>query len=128
MKIFIVDDDPIQHKIAIAVFNRFKLDDYISYTNPVNALIDLAEAHYSNRELPDLIILDLEMPEMTGWEFVESFNKISLAGKHNTRVHIVSSSLVDSDQEKLKLYSCLKGLHNKPLSDTIFDTIVEEVA
>ena len=126
-KVLIMDDDPIHHKIAGAFINKYTiLKDYQSYLNPVNALIDLTDAYCAEKEMPELIFLDLNMPELNGWEFLETFSKISALTGQRTKVYIITSSIDKNDREKAYTYPCVKGFHSKPLSNEFFDRVIRE--
>ena len=128
-RVLIMDDDPIHHKVAGAFITRYSiLNDYTSYLNPVNALIDLTEAYCMSWSLPEVIFLDLNMPEVNGFEFLETFSKIAALTDQKTKVFIVSSSIDSNDKEKAYSYPCVKGFYSKPLSCDVFEAVATIVA
>ena len=129
MEAIIIDDDPLHHKITEVWLRKtgvFK--NYRSYTNPVNALVDLMDAYYASKELPEVILLDLQMPELSGWSFLDVFNNIIALKGCKTSVYIITSSIDPKDRERARMYSCVKGFYSKPHSPGIFDSILKEPA
>ncbi|WP_207426830.1 response regulator [Pedobacter sp. SYSU D00535] len=127
--ILVIDDDPIQHKLTERVLNTHGISSgYSFYQSPINALLDITEAFFVSQSLPDLILIDRDMPEMTGWQFVDAFcEAFSSNAKIKTSIYMISSSLEESDWISLEKYSCLKGLFPKPISIKIFSEIMEQV-
>ncbi|MFM7195219.1 MAG: response regulator [Bacteroidota bacterium] len=68
------------------------------------------------KPFPDFILLDLRMPIINGFEFLEklkAFPQEKLAG---TSIHLLTSSLDEHDIERAFTYPHVKGFHSKPLS------------
>ena len=77
-KVFIIDDDPIHQRIAQIMISKHNLfDEYFSYTEAQKALDFLQENIENEDTLPDVILLDLNMPIIDGWEFLEAFEIIN---------------------------------------------------
>lgn len=119
-KVFIIDDDPIHQRIAQIMITKHQLyDEFVSYTEASKA-IEFLEDNYSNIEfLPDVILLDLNMPVMDGWEFLESFEKIKPNLLKEIRIFIVSSSVDEKDISRSQSYSTVNGFISKPLNPDI---------
>lgn len=99
----IIDDDPI------VVFGMRKmLDSFVDYDNLytyANGKFGIDGIHQmiaQNHELPEIIFLDINMPIMDGWQFLEEF--VSLPISNKVRVNIVTSSIDSADEKNWKLY------------------------
>jgi two-component system, chemotaxis family, chemotaxis protein CheY len=119
-KVFIIDDDPIHQRIAQIMIAKHQLyDEFVSYTEAGKALNDL-KSNFSNFDfLPEVILLDLNMPVMDGWDFLEKFEEIRRNFKKDIRVFIVSSSVDEKDISRSQSYSSVKGFISKPLNPEI---------
>ena len=74
---------------------------------------------------PDVLILDLNMPKMNGWEFMEAFNQFNL--KTTTpRVYILTTSMNPEDRLKAENTAFVSGFYKKPFSESMLDQIVAE--
>ena len=125
---YIIDDDPIYIKITEALLKKDKIfKSFSTYTNPVNALIDLFDAYYTSKKLPDIILLDLDMPTLSGWNFLDSFNSIATLEGSPTSVYIITSSIDPLDRQRSKLYSCVKGFYTKPTSPDVLKQLARDL-
>ncbi len=125
-RVFIIDDDPIHQRIAQIMISKHNLfDEYFSYTEAQKALDFLQENKKNEETLPDVILLDLNMPVIDGWDFLETFETLVNEFKKNIRVFIVSSSVDEKDLLRSKLYVTVKGFISKPLSPDIIRSIIE---
>jgi CheY-like chemotaxis protein len=109
-EIVLVDDDKLQYMLVKSVLN--KIDSKIKITffrNPEDALIYLQENEEA--KLPTLILLDLNMPEMTGWEFLEQYTNY----EHKSKVVILSSSIDANDITKANIHPDVLEFCSKPL-------------
>ncbi|AWX45419.1 hypothetical protein HME9304_02433 [Flagellimonas maritima] len=116
--IYIVDDDPI------TVFGIKKMlksivicKDINTFKNGKLALDDLKKRIDKGSILPEVIFLDINMPIMDGWEFLEEF--VSLKLEEKIIINVITSSIDPLDYQKWNSYR-LKCLHyisykNKPL-------------
>jgi response regulator RpfG family c-di-GMP phosphodiesterase len=76
-RVFIIDDDPIHQRIAQIMISKHNLfDEYFSYTEAQKALDFLQENKKNEETLPDVILLDLNMPVIDGWDFLETFETL----------------------------------------------------
>ncbi len=123
-RIFIIDDDPIHQRIAQIMITKHNLfDEYSSYNEAQKALDFLKENIENEETLPDVILLDLNMPVIDGWGFLEAFEILIKDFKKNIRVFIVSSSVDEKDLLRSKLFAGVKGFISKPLSPDIIRSI-----
>jgi len=125
-RVFIIDDDPIHQRIAQIMISKHNLfDEYFSYTDAQEALDFLQENKKNEETLPDVILLDLNMSILDGWDFLETFETLIKEFKKNIRVFIVSSSVDEKDVLRSKSYVAVKGFISKPLSPDIIRSIIE---
>lgn len=115
VKIVLIDDDPISTFVTEKLISKnIRIPHQIyKYDNAVNALKELENIN------PNYLFLDLNMPEMTGWDFLEEFDP----GKSKPEVYILSSSVDERDIDKARNYSLVKKYLSKPLIKKYIKTI-----
>jgi len=112
-RVYIVDDDPVYTFSARFMLKKAGLEsDPETFNNGKEALDHLLSVKES--EIPDLILLDINMPIMDGWEFLESLPESRQMDK--IKILMVTSSISREDKEKAKNYDKLSGYLIKPIS------------
>lgn len=106
--VFLVDDDDIQLKITKQIlFKTFPEMKVSMYNNPVVALNKII-----NEEIPDKLFLDIFMPELNGWEFIEELEK----NKIHLDITILSSSIDKEDIQKAESHKLVTSYISKPIT------------
>lgn len=118
--IFIVDDDPIHQQIAKIMIERQAISNHVRVFSDAQDVLDYLRTNADNTEaLPDLILLDLNMPVMDGWEFLEEYAGFCTQLPKNIRIFVLTSSIDEKDKERVSGYSFVTGYLTKPLSKEI---------
>lgn len=114
--ICIIDDDPIYQLLINKIITMSETDyDVISFKNGKEALDRFKLDIENDKSLPEIILLDIEMPIMDGWDFMAEIDK-SLSQKNDkTAIYIVSSSIAHEDKEKAKTFPEILGYFSKPM-------------
>lgn len=122
-KIIIIDDDPIHHKMINLLINLSELEiQQKSFFQASDALSYILENN-DIETLPDLILLDLSMPLVSGWGFLEIFETMVPRLIKPVDVIILTSSISTDDKERASNYNCVKGFFSKPLTEAILKDI-----
>lgn len=116
-KILCVDDDPITLMLYKMVIKKAEFaKEIVTAQNGEEALIYLDNLQSTASEFPKLIFLDLNMPVMGGWEFLDHFSKNEYDAFKDTKVIVLSSTIDPQDIEKSKTYSMVVDFLSKPIS------------
>ena len=105
--IFLVDDDEIQNLINSKVISIVNPGLTV---RPFNGGEKALDALGVEDRLPKLIFLDINMPKMNGWDFLDEYSKT-----YSVPVYMLSSSINSKDREKSETYPVVKGFISKPL-------------
>jgi CheY-like chemotaxis protein len=111
MKIFLIDDNTIDLLISRKLL--LKHDSELTVIEFSKAQEAVAALQNPEEALPDLVLLDLNMPGMNGWEFLEAVKPLDRPPK---RVFILTSSLDERDKAMATNYPSVKGYITKPLN------------
>ncbi len=123
-KLVIIDDDPIHHKIVQFMLTKNELSKETTYVFDGKLVLDYLDENKDKiTVLPDYIFLDLYMPNNSGWDFLNGFQKIYKTLKKEIQIHIVSSSIFHLDIERSKSYPFVTSYITKPLMKSAFDKI-----
>ncbi|WP_109302124.1 response regulator [Aquimarina sp. AU474] len=115
----IIDDDSMYVNLVKKIIEAKKLcKNLMIFQNGMEAL-NYFEAILNNldkKSIPEIIFLDLNMPIMDGWEFLENFTKIENKINKVITLYIVSSSINPVDIEKAKQMNSVKDYLIKPVT------------
>lgn len=117
---YIIDDDPIfilLFKKIIAKSNRF--EEVHNFHDGQFAIERLQKLNDIEHIMPDFIFLDLNMPNIDGWQFLDEVEKLEF--KHELNIYIITSSIDNFEIEKAKKYKFVKQFISKPLSLDFFE-------
>lgn len=116
MVFLLIDDDPIAnliHRKIIETAYMEMVEEIVPFSSAREALEFLVEnINFENKE-EYVVLLDINMPGINGWEFLELLNKSNSSCKN---VYILSSSVAQTDKAKAQNYPNVKGYITKPLS------------
>lgn len=120
-KIIIIDDAQLDRFVAQKLVERQAIaKEVIAFSAAADAL-----EHLKENTKPDLIFLDINMPEMNGFQFLEAYS--SLPDFNNVTVMMLTSSVSPDDQAQSEKYACVKGFIQKPLSQAKLEEAVSKV-
>ncbi|GAB3196741.1 CheY-like chemotaxis protein [Pontibacter aydingkolensis] len=126
MKTYSIDDDHISNFLTEKVLEEAEFSTEIqSFLSAEDALNFIKQDYEAN--VPDIIFLDLNMPMMNGWDFLDALApyKDNLLGK--CHVYILTSSLDTSDTARSKDYDLVSGFIHKPLTLEDVQVILAEI-
>ena len=119
LRFMIVDDDPVSNFLTKTVISKTNLNAaVVAIENAETALECLLDI---SQELPNVILLDLNMPIMSGWEFIEAFSKSDYLMQASITLIILSASNNQRDIERAKTYGFVRDYINKPLTVPILE-------
>jgi CheY-like chemotaxis protein len=127
--LLVIDDDDINIFIIKKIVEKTGYDiNMIAKTNGQLAIDHLNNMLETNQPFPQLILIDINMPVLNGWEFLEAYDKLNVS--QQVDMYMLSSSVYENDIEKAKTYKKVKGFISKPLSINrlieLFDNLPKE--
>lgn len=114
----LVDDDEINNFITVKLIKKAFPDAVLStFLNGRLAIDKIKDIVQNNPEgLPDYILLDINMPVMNGWEFLEEYKNSNFDPDKKITIYILSSSVFSNDIDKAKSYESVANFISKPLN------------
>jgi len=123
----LIDDDDINNFLSNELIKLYHPNAAIVSTLYVQDAINVLEEKIKNNiVLPQIILVDINMPILNGWDFLEAFEKMDANAIKNVRVYIYTSSIYYKDIERAKKYKSVIKLITKPLSQEMIDEILFE--
>ena len=116
-KMYVIDDDKIYHFLLKNLFRQNNIAATpVFFSNGQDAIDYIKENKHNSAELPELILLDVNMPIMDGWQFLEEYNLILGELPKASTIFMISSSNDEQDLNKAKKYSkIVKDYFLKPI-------------
>jgi CheY-like chemotaxis protein len=122
-KYILVDDDPFNNIISnMEIVSALGAVDVKAFEIPEEALAFI-QTEYSKGSMPTILFLDINMPTITGWEFMEEYEKFSSEIKKQISIYILSSSVDDRDKDKAGANKYIEGFLSKPLLSEVILSI-----
>ena len=118
ISILLVDDDEINNFISIKLIRKaIENADIKACLNGRFAIDELSEMQKDDPDkLPDFILLDINMPIMNGWEFLDEYKRLNIDPLGKSKIYIISSSVFSNDISKARSYPLVRNFVSKPLS------------
>lgn len=114
-KVLVLDDDKIQHFLFRKRLDFLFPEMMVFFKSTPSEAVDFLEVNEV-----DLIFLDLNLPEMTGWDFVDLLKKKLI----EVRIILVSGSVSSEDQKRVKNDGMIQAIYEKPIRDTDLQEIL----
>ncbi|ALJ00194.1 response regulator [Rufibacter tibetensis] len=117
-RFIVVDDDPTSNMICRFSLQGLSTEAEIDiFTEPENVLAIIERTYGGPTECPPAVLfLDLNMPSMTGWEFMGELGGMDRRVREQLTIYILSSSLDKGDMERAGEHPLVKGFISKPLT------------
>lgn len=127
-QVLLIDDDQVYLFAATKTIEATGLAGNVEVcTNGLDALEYLKKIIGTSAKLPDVIFIDINMPVMDGWEFLEEYKTLSNDIGSPIKIYILSSSVDKNDIMRSKEYNSVIDYVVKPVYKEKFSEILQAV-
>ncbi len=124
----IIDDDEIYQLVMKRTIEQSgMIHSVLQFYNGEQAILYFKEQQDRNGHLPELLLLDINMPYMDGWQFLDELIRLGLDKDHKLTIFIVTSSSTTEEVNKAKEYNIVSGYHVKPITKDKFHEMMESI-
>ncbi|TDE14870.1 response regulator [Dyadobacter psychrotolerans] len=128
MKICIIDDDWVCRFINQKLIGKILEEpNVLQFEDGQDAFDFFEQWQHTPGNLPDVILLDINMPRMDGWQFIEMFRNLK-NHHYNPFIYISSSSQHPDDMARATAYPEINGYLPKPLSIEVLKKVLSDVS
>jgi CheY-like chemotaxis protein len=126
-KLLLLDDDQLGNTLVESVIEDVnEIKSFYVEENGWEALNFLSDCA-REEEFPELILLDLRMPELDGFQFLDLYEKQYFQKYPETKIVILTNSLLDKDAEKARKFKSVAKYVHKPLSHDKIHGLLDEL-
>lgn len=124
--VLLVDDDQTTNYLSELLFKRLSVADKVFVAFNGQEALDMLREHceHATEECPALILLDVKMPVMDGFQFLEAYARLPYAEHKAIIIVILTTSLHPHDVERVRRFN-VAGFLNKPLTQEKLDDILQ---
>jgi len=122
----IIDDDKLNNKLCRSIIEKIYPESFVTeFTDPVKGFEYIADK-YSQADTDEraILLLDIMMPVMDAWAFLEAFEKLDNTVKQRVRIYILSSSIDKNDMSRAQSNPYVEYYLIKPLTRESIKLIV----
>jgi CheY-like chemotaxis protein len=124
--ICIIDDDDIyQFTISRTLEIQHAAEQILTFPDGEMAFQFITENLDTPARLPDVIFLDINMPVMDGWQFLEAYEKIKSELLKKITIYLVTSSIDPTDVERARTISSITKYLTKPINPDMLRGLIE---
>jgi len=124
--ILLIDDDGTTNFLHKIIIQETGLaEKVVAVQSGKEALEYLEKKEDGEYPRPDLIFLDINMPAMNGWEFLEEYNKLDQSLKGQIMIVMLTTSINPDDETKAQDIDLIDGFLSKPLTEEMLAEIIE---
>ena len=125
--VLLIDDSESDNFYHARKIQKMGITDNIHICYSGQEALDYLRSEFEGTHpQPTLIFLDINMPGMNGWEFLEEYEKLEVSQQGEVVLTMLSNSIDVRDQEKAERYKSVRGYYSKPLNKEYLDSILEE--
>ncbi len=121
--IMLVDDNEDDNFFHKSILEETNIAEHIQVTE---SGIEAIEYLQKTDDAPGLIFLDINMPKMNGWEFLEEYNQLNIGQKAKVIIIMLTTSLNPADKEKAALIPDISGFETKPLTAEMITRVMDK--
>jgi CheY-like chemotaxis protein len=116
--VYLIDDDLKFSFITKTLLSKISFaKEIVDYSDASEALEQLKKnTQNGNGKLPDIIFLDLNMPGMDGWDFLEEYKSLPASFRQKCKLYLLTSSIDPVDKNKSQSYTFVSDFISKPLA------------
>lgn len=123
-RFIVVDDDPINNMICARIITKTIPDAEVTTFTDAETGLDYIKETFAKQEAGKAtLFLDINMPLMTGWEFMEQYKLADEAIKKHLAIYILSSSISPLDRQKARINPDVVDYLEKPLSVAVVESL-----
>ena len=127
-RVIMVDDDPYSNMICNYIIRQVAGDiELFEFTNPEGGIEYIESAYKTEDTCSTILLLDINMPEMTCWDFLERFDKAEPDVKEQITVYLLSSSIDHRDQKRAEANKYVKDFLVKPFRVEMAEKILSNL-
>lgn len=124
LNFIVVDDSKLDCFIAEKIIKNTEKTESANIFQQAQMALDHIKSVNEN-EFQNIIFVDIQMPIMSGFDFVEEFEKLPEEKKSKYDIYMLSSSINENDLARVKGYNSIKKFLNKPLTNDIINSVLE---
>ena len=120
--IMLIDDDEDDNYFHQIILRKMDIAHHIQVAQTGLEALDYLE---KGNAVPDIIFLDINMPGMNGWDFLDEYKKLNARQKTTVIIIMLTTSISPADQEKAERIPEIAGFQSKPMTPEMINDILE---
>ena len=121
--IMLIDDDEDDNYFHQIILRKMDVANHIQVAQTGLEALDYLE---KENEVPDIIFLDINMPGMNGWDFLDEYKKLNPRQKTTVIIIMLTTSISPADQEKAEKMPEISSFQSKPMTAEMLNDILEQ--